>query len=200
MAIKQAAVSITHGSASFYSNLADGRLGTGNQLSSLTRRNPNISREYTVETVPLAAEVPPHANITLLKIDVEGNEPLVFASAAPVLPRTRLVQFECGGFAAQPALGYPQTQPLRSIVEFLARRGFHTFRLSAARLLRMDGPFWLPSTRRAAGPSSTASQSVLKTRYTRLPYGPRCSTALAATGQRVFSRKKWYRTRCNSVL
>jgi len=143
VAIKQAAVSITRGSASFYSNLADGRLGTGNQLSSLTRRNPN-SREYTVETVPLAAEVPPHANITLLKIDVEGNEPLVFASAAPVLPRTRLVQFECGGFAAQPALGYPQKQPLRSIVEFLARRGFHTFRLSAARLLRMDGPFWLP--------------------------------------------------------
>jgi len=119
-----------HGSlanANVYENGLDNRIAV--PIVSLDTIVPNVMKTFSKRSV------------RLMKIDTEGFDQLVFYGADKLLQSVGVIMWECHELQ-RAAKGGPGTTLLES-VNFLERRGFHTF-LIGPHLLRLDGYLYHP--------------------------------------------------------
>lgn len=105
-------------------------LGTENGEVTFSNRRGDVKNSVTSEKkgirVPLRRldQLPlPQTPIQLLKIDVEGYEPLVLQGAAGILNRVECIYFECSTDYEE--FGYRAND----VLDFLSAHGFHVFSL-----------------------------------------------------------------------
>lgn len=79
--------------------------------------------------------------IKFLKIDTEGNEYNVFRGFEKYLNKTKYTIFECSD-CLDDFRGPAIKNPMKTIVEFLSKHGFDTYRIGTKKLLKVNDEYW----------------------------------------------------------
>lgn len=83
-------------------------------------------------------DIPP---INFLKVDTEGNDTKVIKSLGTYIDRTKYIIFECSN-CLDDHRGPGLKEPMKDIVEYLSRNGFHTYRIGTKKMIRVNDDFW----------------------------------------------------------